>query len=379
MTRNRLAALALGLAVVLGLGTLTACGPTLQSIPLPGTGVSGKTMSVTMEFADALNLAQGAPVKVNGVDEGKVESIAVRDFHAQASLKVKDDAELRQGLKATLRYTTPLGELYVDITNPRTGPLLTDGAHVGMNATETAPTVEDALSEASLLINGGGLASLQTITDELNKALGGRTGVWRDLLKQSDTFLTTANATTRDIDSALNALSDVSATLSSRRSTINRALKELAPAARTLRKATPNFTRLLTAVQRFARQANRTVGATRSNLLTTITEVEPVLATLASTRGTFDHSLRQLQALGEALKRIIPGDYLNVYLTLDLNQSLLGGVGPGTSPSGKPSSKPSSGGGGGLLGGLLPSAGSSGGVCLLGVCLDAPTTPKGGR
>ena len=40
--------------------------------------------------------------------------------------------------------------------------------------TDTAPTVEDALSQASLLVNGGGLGDLQTVTEELNNVLGGR-------------------------------------------------------------------------------------------------------------------------------------------------------------------------------------------------------------
>ena len=116
--------LALGTAT-LGLGaSLTACGPTLADLPLPGTGVSGDTITVKMDFADALNLAKGATVKVNGVSEGKVESIDAADFQAVAVTKIRTSAELRQGATARLRYTTPLGELFVDITNPASGALL---------------------------------------------------------------------------------------------------------------------------------------------------------------------------------------------------------------------------------------------------------------
>ena len=354
----RLKALVLAVVLLLGVGALSACGPTMESIPLPGTGVSGSTMKLSMQFADALNLADGAPVKVNGVDAGKVESISVKNFSADADLVVKTSAQLRQGLTAELRYTTPLGELYVDITNPSSGALLQDGAAVGLSSTTTAPTVEDALSEASLLINGGGLGSLQTIVSELNKALGGREGTWRDLLGRTNQFLKAANGTTKDIDAALHALSDVSETIHAREATIHRAFKEIAPAAKVLEQSTPDFTKLLQAVQSFAAQANSSLGQTRGVLISTLDEAEPVLATLAATRGKWAQSLQQLKILGNALDTVIPGDYLNVYLKLHLDGGLLtspGGAGKGSSGSGS-----SGGGGGGLLGGLLGGNGGSG-------------------
>lgn len=372
---NRLSrALAAG-AALLGLtGALPACGPSMKDLPLPGTGVSGDTMTLRMEFDDALNLAQGATVKVNGVTEGKVESITAKDFHALASAKVRTDAELRQGATARLRYTTPLGELFVDITNPATGAPLRDGSELGTAQTSTAPTVEDALSEASLLINGGGLGQLQTVTSELNAALGGNEGTIRDLLQQLNGFLIQANQTTGDIDTALNALSSVGQTLDQRRATIDRALSDIKPAADVLRQQTPDFTALLKSLQAFAAQANKTVGATKTQLLATIEEAEGVLAEMAANKSTWADSLDKLAALGAAVDNVIPGDYLNVNVRLNTDLSTLIGSSTGSGGSG--------GGGGG--GSTPPPTGPtpiiplpsipalplpSTGVCILVVCL----------
>ena len=316
--------------LALGLGTMSACGTTMRDLPIPGTGVSGDTIEVKAQFDEALNLAVGAPVKVNGVDMGKVKEITVSDFVAEATLTLKADAELRDGAKARLRYTTPLGELFVDVTNPADGNLLGDDATLGLKDTETAPTVEDALAQASLLINGGGLEQLQTVTEELNTALNGNEGDYRTLLDRASVFLTQANATSQSIDAVLTSLNSLSKTLNSREDTINRAVREIAPAARVLREKTPQFTELLAEVEKFTGAANDTVTATRSQLLTLLKEIEPVLAEFAKNNGTFDTSLRRIIKASGAADEIIATDYLNISLQLHLDGIDAGGVVGGT-------------------------------------------------
>jgi phospholipid/cholesterol/gamma-HCH transport system substrate-binding protein len=295
------------------------CSTTMRDLPIPGTGVSGDTIELEAEFDEALNLAEGAPVKVNGVDSGKVTSITIDDYTAVVQMDVRTNAELHEGATARLRYTTPLGELFVDVTNPPEGEELEDGATLGLEETETAPTVEDALAQASLLINGGGLDQLQTITEELNTALGGNEDDMRLLLDQATTFLTRAGATTSSIDAVLTSLNSLSGTLSSRERIINRAMKEIRPAAAVLRRATPELTALLEAVERFSSAANRTVTATRSQLFALLAETEPVLAELAENRPRFSHMMQQLVKAADALHGVVPGDYASISIDVHLD------------------------------------------------------------
>jgi phospholipid/cholesterol/gamma-HCH transport system substrate-binding protein len=309
---------------LLGLLLVAGCGPGLKDVPLPGTGVSGDTIQVRADFAEALNLAEGATVKVNGVDSGKVQGVNVKDFHAQAEMLVRTDAELREGATARLRYTTPLGELFVDITNPAKGEELEDGDVLELADTSTAPTVEDALSQASLLVNGGGLEQLQTVTDELNTAIGGREETVRTLLEQAETFLTEANATTTDIDRALRALSSVSQTLQGRERVINRAVREIRPAARVLRENTPGLTTLLAEIEDFSAAANTTVQQTRDQLLTIIHQAEPVLDEFVKNQDRYALSLERLVAAGDVIDGSVPGDYVSLLLAAHLEDVAFG-------------------------------------------------------
>jgi len=322
------------LVSVLGLGLVTGCGPTMADLPLPGNGVSGDTIEITVRFDEALNLSQGAQVKVNGVSSGKVRSVTTKNFKAIATLDVRRSAHVREDASARLRYTTPLGELFVDVTNPTKGPEVKDGGALDPKRSTTAPTVEDALSSASLLVNGGGLNQLQTVTDQLNAALGGREDTVRDLLVRANTFLEGADATTGDIDRALRALAAVSKIASGNRATIRAALRDLRPAAQVLRENTSGFTELLAKLAEFSGTANNVVVQTRTQLLQMVREVSPVLQEFLNSSTLLGPSLRGLVGVSELLNNVVPGDYLSLKLGIDFSglnlPNLLGAAGGGS-------------------------------------------------
>jgi phospholipid/cholesterol/gamma-HCH transport system substrate-binding protein len=351
------------LLLLAGAVLLAGCGPTMADLPLPGAGVSGDTITVKVQFDEALNLARGAQVRVNGVSSGKVRSVTTKDFKALAVLDVRTSARMREKATARLRYTTPLGELFVEVTNPEDGALLRDGAVLTTAQSSTAPTVEDALASASLLVNGGGLNQLQTVTEELNAAVGGREDTVRQLMQRADTFLGQANATTGDLDRALNALATVSQVLKANQATIDAALTDIRPAARVLRRNTPGLTRLLAKLTEFSDAANGVVGATRADIVRMLREVSPVLDEFIANRDDLGPSLRALVTLNDEINAAVPGDYANMKLEMQLDKvtlpALLGAPGSAADPGGG-----SGGGGAGnplgdLLGGLLGSGPSA--------------------
>jgi phospholipid/cholesterol/gamma-HCH transport system substrate-binding protein len=334
------------LAGATALALVAGCGPGLADLPLPGSGVRGDTVEVKVVFDEALNLARGAPVRVNGVTSGKVRSVTTQDFKAVAVLDVRTSARMRATATARLRYTTPLGELFVEVTNPDHGALLRDGAVLPVDHSSTAPTVEDALASASLLVNGGGLTQLQTVTEELNAAIGGREGTVRALMRRADTFLGEANATTADIDRALTALATVSRVLRANRSTIRAAMTDIRPAARVLRRNTPGLTRLLAKLTEFSDTANTVVGATREQVLQMLRQVSPVLDEFLANRDTLRPSLEALVSLNRDINAAIPGDYANMKLEMQMDKvtppALLGAPGSSADPgSSRPGGPPS--------------------------------------
>ena len=115
----------------------------------------------------------------------------------------------------------------------------------------------------------------------------------------------------------------MSAELRARQDVIDRALRDIRPAAQVLREDTPDLTALLREVERFARSADHVVGRTRTQLLAAIREVEPVLAEFAANKDRYAESLDALVSLSHTLDEAVPGDYLSTALDLHLDGATL--------------------------------------------------------
>lgn len=319
------------LAPLVALLVLAGCGTTAADLPLPDGGVGGQTYELKAEFEDALNLAVGAPVKVDGVTVGRVREVTVRDFTAHVTLDVRRSTPLRRGAQARLRSTTPLGELFVQVDDAAQGSRLAAGSVLGTDDTSIAPTIEDTMTSASMLINGGGLGQLQTIVREANAALGGHEKSTREVMGRLASTAAQFNASSDDIDQALDALAEVSGVLNRREDTINAALRDIAPAAKVLRANTDELAELLRGVDDLGTTTIRVVEATRADLLKTLHEIGPVLEEFNSLKATFGPGLSDLVSFGKLIDQGVPADYLNTYLyfqdTLVLGDTTLPKVG----------------------------------------------------
>lgn len=310
--RARIAAVALT-----GVLAMSGCGLTLDDLPRPAGGVEGPSYEITAVFADVLSLPDGARVRVDGVDVGRVVGIETRDFLAQVRIRLPERVVLTEQATAELRITTPLGEGFIELDPGREGAPLPAGAVLPAAATTSVAGVEDTLTAASLLLTGGGLGQLKSVITELNTALGSERGDIRRLLRSLTDVLDSFNARTDDIDRALTALDGLSGTLATRRGTLLAALRDTAPAASLLADSTDQLTELLARFEDLAGAADRVVRRTRADLVATLREVEPVLDALISISADVEPTLRQLVRFGDFLDGATPGDYL----TGDVNLS----------------------------------------------------------
>src|SRR5690606_8608134 len=104
---------------------------------------------------------------------------------------------------------------------------LGDGDVIELTDSGRNPEVEEVLGALSLLLNGGGVAQLKTITQELNKALTGREDAARSVLSQIETFTGSLDDNKADIVDAIESLDRLAKETREQQDDINSALDEL--------------------------------------------------------------------------------------------------------------------------------------------------------
>lgn len=327
---SRVLALAVGAAVM-----LSGCRfQGVYDVPLPGGADLGDhPYHVTVEFADVLDLVPQAGVRVNDVPVGRVESVELAGkgrpeapWHARVRLTVNGDVVLPANARAELRQTSLLGEKYVSLGDPTTAApagRLGNGAIIPIASTGRNPEVEEVLAALSLLLNGGGLAQLQTINRELNNALHGREGAVRDLITQLNTLVGGLDAQKTQITRALDSINTLAATLAAQRQVLADALDTLPGALKVLADQRRSLTAMLTSLQRFGAVGAQVITASRDDVLADLAALQPTLTQLAAAGSNLPGALELLVTypFPKTTTNGIRGDYTNLYATVDLDVS----------------------------------------------------------
>ncbi|HEX7353617.1 MAG TPA: MCE family protein [Mycobacteriales bacterium] len=333
------------LVVGLALG-LSGCRFSLQGLPRPG-GLSGPHYRITAQFDNVLNLPIGAQVRVGDGSVGQVESISTQGYLAIVNMDIRRSVALPVGTTAQVRFDSPLGSEFVQLTPPTNGPPLGDGATITVAHTGTAPTVEDTFAALSYVLNGGGIQPLGVIVRELNTALDGHQAQARQLIEDLDSTLGVLAAHTTDLDHAIDTLRTVSQQLGSGAGVVGAGLAAAAPAMTVLADQTDAFNHLTADVSQLAAVAQQAVDSSGQNTVDDVRALVPVAQQLAALSTGLGPALQAIATFAQKLPTAVPGDYLQ------LSALVKGYLQNGAVPS-----QPAT------TGGTVPVAGSAGAVSL---------------
>ncbi|SFQ63443.1 phospholipid/cholesterol/gamma-HCH transport system substrate-binding protein [Amycolatopsis arida] len=323
---------AAGLLGVAGCGDFTG----IYDIPLPGGADLGDhPYQVTVHFRDVLDLVPQAGVKVNEVPVGRVEHIGLAQdgWTAEVRLLVNGGVELPANALANLRQSSLLGEKYVELAPPPQGRgvgELADGALIPLERTNRNVEVEEVLGALSMLLNGGGVEQLNTITKELNKATRGKEADIKALLRNSEELMRSLDAQSATITRALDGLNRLSSTLNAQRDRIAGALEDLGPGFQVLEEQRGQLVTMLQALRELSGVAVDTVQRSQEDLVANLRTLLPTLRKLAEAGADLPKALEVLLTFpfNDAAVEGVKGDYFNLYAKIDLNlQEILANLG----------------------------------------------------
>ena len=311
------------LAMVPVAALLAGCGFSgLQDLPLPGGPDLDDPYTVTVEFRDVLSLADHATVKVDGVTVGEVVDIERKDWHAEVELLVDGGVVLPEDATARIQQTSLLGEKFVSLRGERAAgqPRLDDGDHIPLSRSSQGSEVEEVLGATSLLLNGGGLENLRTITTELHTTLDTDEVDTRRFLRELRTFVTTVDEQRDTIIATLENVDALTRQVNDGRDTVERALRTLGPALRTLADQRRPLVRMLQQLDRFGRISTTVIRETGADLVADLRALQPVLTALQTSSEQLPEAMEAILSFPfpDEVLRAARGDYVNLAVEMDL-------------------------------------------------------------
>ncbi|MBB5914492.1 phospholipid/cholesterol/gamma-HCH transport system substrate-binding protein [Nocardia transvalensis] len=321
--RGFAAAAVIGISAVL----VSSCASDgIYSVALPGgADIGDNPMRIDVRFDDVLDLVPQSAVKVDGVAVGRVDKIdvAADGWTASVHTLVNSSVKLPANALAEVKQSNLLGEKFVELTAPKQDPSadqLRDGAVIPVERTRHATEVEQVLGALSLLLNGGGVAQLQPIVVELNKALSGREDKVRSLLDQADTLITGLNQQVDDIQHALDGLGTLSTRVGQQTEQIGKILDELPAGVKVLNEQRPQLIGLLQQLDRVGQAGFDVLDKSNANLIRDLQALRPTLQELGRSAPDLVTAFPLIPTYpfpDEAIKSAIGGS-VNTWLSVDL-------------------------------------------------------------
>ncbi|MEU6842325.1 MCE family protein [Streptomyces sp. NPDC046716] len=313
-------------AFLLTLGVISVPSPSfggLEDVPLPGgADLGAHPYTITADMKDVLSLVPQSAVKVNDVSVGRVTDIELagrNSWTARVTMRINGDVKLPADAGARIEQSSLLGEKYVQLVEPDNGTgSLHAGDRIPVARTGRNTEVEEVFGALSLLLNGGGVNQLKTITQELNKAVGGRESDVRSTLRRVNTLVTDLDDHRGDITAALDGVNRLSATLSHRKEDVDTVLTDLSPGLKTLEEQRGSLMTMLRSLDRLGDVATDTINRSQADMVADLKALAPTLKALADSGQDLPNSLQVLLTypFTDEVMNGIKGDYLNTYLDM---------------------------------------------------------------
>jgi len=316
--------------VALTAGLLVTGGCTWRGsrdLPLPMTKGSGSgSYTLTTQIDDVANLVPNAEVRLDDVVVGSVRSISFDHWRAKVVLGLERGTQVPANVQVKVGQKSLLGAEYVELDVPAApGPALAPGSTIATGQTGNHPETEDVLSAMSLLLNGGGLQQLRTITTELNKALDGREVDVRSLITRMNDFLGSLNSQRGRLVDTLRQMNRLSGVLAHQNSTVTKALDAIPWGERVLLRERSTLMKTLRAASRMSAVTTQVLDRSRDSLAANLRDLTPALRKLADAGRELPMSLGfiTLPIALDPVHNLIRGDYINIFLNLDLTSTSL--------------------------------------------------------
>lgn len=323
------------LALLLSLLLASCQSGSVYDLPLPGGADLGDApYELTVQFDDVVQLVPQAMVKVDGVQVGRVQRIQLADdgWTPEVTVLLPRSVRISPDAQVELKQTSLLGEKYVSFRNPPGGAQgqVRPGTVIPVSRTDRGVEIEQVLGALSMVLNGGSLEQVRTITREINAALSGNEAEIKSLLSDLDTFVGALDEHRDEITRAIDSLDGFARQLRARTDQIAAILDGIGPGLAVLEAQRSKLVAMLGALDRLSTQGVDVINKSQAAFVDDLRQLTPLLRQLVKSAEDIATSLSVVPTypFHDNTIHAIKGTYMQGHLraTLDLTD-ILGNLG----------------------------------------------------
>lgn len=259
------------------------------------------TYELTAVFDDVTGLFPNDPVKIAGVDVGKVTGIDTEDGRARVTFAVDQDVQLPAATVATIRWRDVLGLRFLYLEPPGdgepAGERLRDGDEVAV--TRDVVDVNRVFDNLGPLVNALDPESINRMVADLDVALGDRIGELRGTFDDVAAFTGAVADHSDQLGSMVRNVGELSAAVAERDRQIESMLENLALLMTTVGEDVDVLDTAVVELGRFGTDLSAILAANRDDLDVTFADLALLLDIVDSELDDVERVFDKLDSFGE--------------------------------------------------------------------------------
>ena len=301
----------------------------IASVPIPGGPGSGPgSYTVYVQMPDTLALNNNSRVLVADVFVGTVRAIKLKNWVATLTLGLDKSVKLPKNATAKIGQTSLLGSQHVELDSPPepAHEPLKDGDTIPLQNSSAYPTIERTLAGLSLVLRGGGVANLETISNEVNNILSGRADQFHDFLGKLNTFTRQLNEQREDITHAIDSTNRLLSYVGGRADVLDRVLTEFPPLIQHFNEKQQLLVDAVNSVGRLSQVTDQYLAPVRGDLHSNFVALQCPLKELARSGEYLLGALKLIPTQPyqiDGLFKAVRGDFINTSFMVDLTYASL--------------------------------------------------------
>lgn len=274
---------------------------------------------IDARFTDATGVLNGDPVKIAGVEIGKVSAFEVERGEAVVTMEVSGAVELPDNVLADIKFRNLLGQRVVNLEEPGSPSstlLARDGSGViPVENTEPALDLSVVFNNLRPLIQSTNPEHINTVSRAVLAIFKGREGDLEGVLGNLGELTTELAGRDQRLARLIENLDEVVTLLNSESDSVRVGLQRFTEFMEALAEVTPEIERTVDQLDSASGRFGSIISRNRSNLDQELTDLATLLGVVEDNLGPLDRIARQLKEILLATARTQSyGKWWNLYI-----------------------------------------------------------------